>query len=109
LGKIVSSLIKQSKNKNIKVRIATLSVLSALAQALQSQLDAHFDLILPVLEETVNEKSNSDPLLLSLKVLKSIFRGKVQNSNYHKQADRVQKILLGALNHDYSKVVASGL
>jgi hypothetical protein len=35
LGKIVSSLIKQSKNKNIKVRIATLSVLAALAQALQ--------------------------------------------------------------------------
>jgi hypothetical protein len=64
---------------------------------------------LPVLEETVTEKSNSDPLLLSLKVLKSIFKGKLQNSNYHKQASRVQNILLGALNHDYSKVVASGL
>jgi hypothetical protein len=61
------------------------------------------------LEETVAEKSNSDPLLLSLKVLKSIFKGKLQNSNVHKQASRVQNILLGALNHDYSKVVASGL
>lgn len=109
MGKIVTSLVKQSKNKNIKVRIATLSVLAALAQALQSQLDAHFDTILPVLEETITEKSNSDPLLLSLKVLKSIFKGKLENSNVHKQANRVQNILLGALNHDYSKVVASGL
>lgn len=61
------------------------------------------------MEETVAEKSNSDPLLLSLKVLKSIFKGKLQNSNVHKQASRVQNVLLGALNHDYSKVVASGL
>jgi len=59
-------------------------------------------LILPVLEETVTEKANSEPLLLSLKVLKSIFKSKKLNTNLniHKKASNVQNILLGALNHD---------
>ena len=53
--KIVAELIKQSKNKNLKVKIAVMSCLAALADTLKTQLDKHFSDILPVIFSTIQE------------------------------------------------------
>ncbi len=59
----------------------------------------------------MEEKANFEPLLYTLKILKSIFKGDQTNynRNVQKQAESIQKILIDSLNHDYSKVVASSL
>lgn len=70
---MVQSLCKQSKNKNAKVKIVVQSCLAALSNTLGSELDQHFDLILPIIQATV-EDSNFDPLLDSLRILRILFR-----------------------------------
>lgn len=50
--KIVASLIKQSNNKNLKVKIAVLQTIAALGNTLKENIDKHFDIILPLIEST---------------------------------------------------------
>ena len=74
-------------------------------------MDMHFTQVLPELEKTLTETQSFEPLLASLKFLRRLFRSKpfgVQ-ALFLKDTDRIFKLLLGALNHDYSKVVSEAL
>ncbi len=48
----MASLIKQSNNKNLKVKIAVLQTIAALGNTLKENIDKHFDIILPLIEST---------------------------------------------------------
>lgn len=108
---IIQQLTKQLKSKNLKVRIATLRTLSALSLSIQFQLDSHFELILPELENTMEESQSFEPLLESLRILRRLFRSRPagKQANFYAFAENIQGLLLFALNHDYSKVVSEGL
>lgn len=107
---VVQSLVKQSKNKNAKVKIAVQSCLAALSNTLGGEMDQHFADVLPVIQATV-EDSNFDALLDSLRILRTLFRSFQAGSqmNFLKETQTIQKILLSSLNHDYSRVVGTAL
>ena len=108
---IVTSLVKQLKHKNLKVRIAALSTLSCLALTIQEKLDAHFDLIFPELVKTIDETQSYEPILNALKVLRRLFRSykPTMNANFRNSFNEIKSLLVKALNHEYSKVVKEGL
>lgn len=66
---------------------------------------------MPVILAAVEDSSNFDPLIDSLKLLRTVFRctAKGSNPNFLKHANDIQKMLLAALNHEYSRVVGTGL
>lgn len=73
-SQILQSLVKQATSKNLKVKIGVMSGLSALANTLQENMDQHFDFLLPVIQATVEDQTNFEPLLDSLRILKSLFK-----------------------------------
>lgn len=72
--RIITSLIKQLKSKNIKVRITVMKTLATLAHSLHSKLANHFSLMLPELEKAMNETQGYDLILDSLVILRRLFR-----------------------------------
>ena len=110
-NQIQNSFLKQSKNKNLKVKIGVMSCLCALGNTLQSELDQHFKLILPVIQATVMDAQNFDPLLDSLRILRTLFKYSPPGPAYNflKETNAIQEILLSALSHEYSRVVGTGL
>lgn len=108
---ILTKLCKQSKNKNLKVKVAVLSTLAALGNSLQESLDQNFDLILPVISSAVEDQSNFDPFIDSLRLLRTLFKSTQPGAsvNFLREANQIQKYLLASLNHDYSRVVGTGL
>ena len=106
---IVDSLIRQLKSKNVKVRVAVMHTLSHLASVAGATLDHHFAKILPELEKAMSETQGYDLILDTLSILKKLFRGSKNCLSYQQNYQRIQAIIIQALNHDYSKVVAEGL
>jgi hypothetical protein len=51
--KVVANLIKQTKSKNLKVKILTLQCLATLSNTLQQEIDAYFGVILPVITDCI--------------------------------------------------------
>lgn len=77
-------------------------------------MDAHFELILPELEKAAAESSGAtgpEPFLNSLAIMRRLFRSRngFQAATFMNFVPNIQKILLVALNHQYSKVVYEGL
>jgi hypothetical protein len=73
---IVSTLIKELKSKNLKVRIQIYNTFSNLALALQFDMDKHFAEVLPEIEKTVTESQSYEPLLAALRMMRRLFRSK---------------------------------
>jgi hypothetical protein len=78
---------------------------------LQELLDQNFFAILPVIQATVHESQNFEPLLDSLRILRTLFKNVEQgsNPNFLKETASIQTILLASLGHEYSRVVGTGL
>lgn len=72
--KVVQNLVKQSKSKNLKVKVLTLQCLATLSNTLQSEIDKYFNIILPVIQGCMADKQNYDPIIDSLRILRSLFR-----------------------------------
>jgi cullin-associated NEDD8-dissociated protein 1 len=108
---IVKALVKQMKNKNLKVRIAALSTLACLALSIQDKLDAHFDVVFPELKKAIEETQSFEPMLNALLVLRRLFRAHTPGTPaaFHNHVDDIKNFLVSALNHEYSKVVSEGL
>lgn len=74
-------------------------------------MDKNFDVILPVIKAAVEDTDKFEPLIDSLKLLKTLFKNTQPGAtpNFLKQATQIQGFLLASLNHDYSRVVGAGL
>jgi hypothetical protein len=74
-------------------------------------LDKNFEVILPVIQAAVEDQDKFEPLIDSLKLLKTLFKSTEpgSQSNFLKYASQIQGFLLASLNHDYSRVVGAGL
>lgn len=64
---------------------------------------------MPVICASIQDQQNFDPLIDSLRLLRSLFRNAGANPQFLRQAADIKGILLSALKHDYSRVVGSGL
>jgi hypothetical protein len=71
---VLTSLCKQSKNKNLKVKTSALACLAALGNSLDEALDKNFNLIMPVILSAVEDQQNFDPLIDSLRLLRTLFK-----------------------------------
>jgi len=60
---ILVYICKNADHKNLKVKIATISTISALASTLTEGLDAHIDKVIPILKTSVEDKDNHEPTL----------------------------------------------
>ena len=90
-----------------------MNTLSVLAHALHSKLEPYFAKMLPEFEKNMNETQSYDLILDTLIIMRRIFRSKDLNANTSANIGtnykRVLDIIMGALNHEYSKVVSEGL
>jgi hypothetical protein len=109
---IIDSLLKQTKSKNMKVRVSGMHTISSLAHVLHSKLEPCFDKLLPEFEKNMKETSSYELILDTLTVLRRLFRSTGSynsNSSFHVNYQKVMNIVMEALNHEYSKVVSEGL
>lgn len=66
---------------------------------------------MPVIFSTIQETQNFDPLLDSLRILRTLFKYATPGTlyNFLKETSQIQDILLASLSHEYSRVVGTGL
>jgi hypothetical protein len=60
-----------------------MSCLAALTNTLCQEMDKHFVQILPVVLATITETQNFDPLLDSLKILRTVFKFSTPGTQYN--------------------------
>jgi len=98
-----------SKNKDLKNEI--MEAICALSGSLKEKLSLYISNILPIMFSSSNEKDNNEPLLVSLRIFRLLFKNHRLSSDhsYLKQSDEIVKFLLFALNHKETKIMTAGL
>lgn len=58
----------------MKVKIATINTLAALASILQDDLDKHIQIVIPMLEVAAAEKESFEPFMDALQIMGTLFK-----------------------------------
>ena len=98
----ITNLLKELKaTKNSNVRSQIFKTLSALAKAIQFELDGYFLLIIPELIKSINDAHNIENILDSLMIMSRLFRSAKGKgvTKFHTAAKDICEMLKTAVDH----------
>ena len=88
-----------------------MEAICALSGSLKETLSVYIYNIFPILIDSVNEVDNNEPLLISLRIFRLLFKNHrlSKDHSYLKRSDDIAKFLQKALNHNETRIMTAGL
>eukprot|EP00040_Diaphanoeca_grandis_P021169 m.112749 g.112749 ORF g.112749 m.112749 type:complete len:1275 (-) comp28217_c0_seq1:74-3898(-) len=109
IPQIVKSLAKQTKDKNMKIRLGLLGVFKEIALTARGALAQHFDVLVPATLRMLSDKQSSSNVKLEALSLLQRLMDNNDSAPFHPLVPQIASALSEVISDTFYKIAAEGL